>query len=82
MVTIIFHFLDMGAFEDVSEKVITVPSGSAAILDLPPVESHPSPSVTWLSDGGPLPYDRKFAVTSRHQLVILAVSSSDQGAYR
>lgn len=73
---------DMGSFEDLSEQVLSMESGSAAIVDLPPIESHPSPSVTWLSDGGPLPYDRKFAVTSRNQLVILAVSSSDQRAYR
>lgn len=74
--------LDMGSFEDLSEQVLSIESGSAAIVDLPMIESHPSPSVTWLSDGGPLPYDRKFAVTSKNQLVILAVTSSDQRAYR
>lgn len=61
---------------------MTVESGEAAILDLPLIESHPQPSVTWQSDTGPLPYDRKFAVTTNHQLVILSTSSDDQKAYR
>ncbi|KAK6637522.1 hypothetical protein RUM44_007944 [Polyplax serrata] len=72
----------MGAFEDLTERTMTVESGEAAILDLPLIESHPQPSVTWQSDTGPLPYDRKFAVTTNHQLVILSTSSDDQKAYR
>lgn len=72
----------MGAFEDLTERIMTVESGEAAVLDLPFLESHPQPSVTWHSDIGPLPYDRKFAVTTDHQLVILSASPSDQKAYR
>ncbi|KAL0272261.1 UNVERIFIED_CONTAM: hypothetical protein PYX00_005306 [Menopon gallinae] len=72
----------MGAFEDLTERIMTVESGEAAVLDLPHIESHPQPSVTWHSDLGPLPYDRKFSFTTDHRLVILSTSSEDQRAYR
>lgn len=74
--------LDMGTFEDLTERTMTVESGEAAILDLPLIESHPQPSVTWQSDSGSLPYDLKFTITTNHQLVILSTSAVDQKAYR
>lgn len=75
-------FVDMGAFEDLTERIMTVESGRAAVLDLPHIESHPQPSVTWHSDLGPLPYDRKFSLTTDHRLVILSTTFEDQRAYR
>lgn len=73
--------LDMGMFDDLTEKVVTVESGSAAILELPPIESHPTPEVTWFSsDGTPL-YGIKYA-TTHHTLLILNASESDEGSYR
>jgi len=52
---------DMGTFDDLTEKVVTVESGSAAILELPPIESHPIPDVTWFSSDGTLLYGIKYA---------------------
>ena len=72
----------MGGFEDLTERTMSVESGEAAILNLPQIESHPQPSVIWKSDSGSLPYDRKFAVTTDHRLVILSTSSEDQKSYR
>lgn len=72
---------DMGTFDDLTEKVVTVESGSAAILELPPIESHPTPDVTWFSsDGTPL-YGIKYA-TTHHTLIILNASENDEGSYR
>ncbi|XP_049831894.1 protein sidekick isoform X2 [Schistocerca gregaria] len=71
----------MGIFEDTEEKIVTVESGKAAVLDLPRIDSHPQPSVTWMSDSGTLPYDRKYAFTPG-QLIILSADSGDQRAYR
>lgn len=73
---------DMGTFEDATEREVTVTSGQAAVLDLPAIESHPAPLVTWLTDGETQLYDRKYAVTADNQLVILDASESDQKAYR
>lgn len=72
---------DMGTFDDLTEKVVTVESGNAAILELPPIESHPAPDVTWFSsDGTPL-YGIKYA-TTHHTLIILNASENDEGSYR
>lgn len=73
--------LDMGMFDDLTEKVMTVESGSAAILELPPIESHPTPEVTWFSSDGTLLYGIKYA-TTHHTLLILNASESDEGSYR
>lgn len=73
---------DMGTFEDATERKVSVTSGQAAVLDLPVIESHPAPLVTWLTDGGTQLYGRKYAVTADNQLVILDASDSDQKAYR
>ncbi|KAI5697514.1 hypothetical protein M8J75_011594 [Diaphorina citri] len=72
----------MGVFEDMTERTVTVDSGQAAILDLPHIDSFPSPLVNWQSDDGRFPYDRKYFTTLKHQLIILSASSSDQKAYR
>lgn len=74
---------DMGLFEDNEEKIVTVESGGAAILDLPKIESHPPPSMLWFSDQDvrSLPYDRKYAYTPT-QLIILSADKADEKAYR
>lgn len=72
----------MGVFEDSLERVETVESGGAAILNLPPIESEPAPSVIWQDENGPLRYDHKYAVTALHQLVILSASQEDERPYR
>lgn len=72
----------MGVFEDQTERTVTVGWGEAAVLDLPPISSHPEPLVIWQADDGTQLYGRKYAVTDRHQLVILAVTDGDQKAYR
>lgn len=71
----------MGTFEDASERTISVEAGKAAVIDLSPIDSIPSPSVTWLTDDGAL-YDIKYAVTSKNQLIILSVDDGDQKSYR
>ncbi|CAB3378147.1 Hypothetical predicted protein [Cloeon dipterum] len=72
----------MGQFEDVEEKTQVVQYGDAAILDLPLIESHPTPSVTWQIDNAPMPYDQKYVSTLQNQLVILSVNEGDEKAYR
>lgn len=78
-------FTDMGMFENTVESVVTVESGRAAILDFPPIDSEPPPSVIWQDEkgvNGVLRYDQKYAITDKHQLVILCASEDDQRAYR
>ncbi|CAG9585499.1 unnamed protein product [Danaus chrysippus] len=75
----------MGVFENTLEQVVTVESGKAAILDFPHIESDPPPSVIWQDENGVngvLRYDQKYAITDKHQLVILCSSKDDQRAYR
>ncbi|XP_029163396.1 protein sidekick isoform X2 [Nylanderia fulva] len=71
----------MGVFDDLTEKVVTVESGSAAILELPPIESHPTPQVTWSSTKGMPLYGVKYAIIHQ-RLLILNASESDEGSYR
>lgn len=72
----------MGVFKEITEKTIFVESGDAAIIDLPPIDSNPPPSVFWQDQDGPLSYNQKFALTSNHQLVILSCSQEDDKSYR
>ncbi|XP_015175534.1 PREDICTED: protein sidekick isoform X1 [Polistes dominula] len=78
---ITFTVAYMGIFEDLTKRVVTVESGSAAILELPPIESHPIPDVTWFTSDGSLLYGIKYATTD-HKLLILNASEEDQGLYR
>lgn len=75
-------FTDMGIFEDVVDAVVTVESGRAAVLSFPKIESEPPPSVIWQDEMGALRYDQKYAVTDKHELVILCTSHEDEKAYR
>ncbi|KAK2580567.1 hypothetical protein KPH14_007691 [Odynerus spinipes] len=78
---ITFTVAYMGIFKDLTERVVTVESGSAAILELPPIESHPTPDVTWFTLDGSLLYGIKYATTD-HKLLILNASEGDEGLYR
>lgn len=75
-------FIDMGNFEDLTERRVSVESGHPAILDLPPIESIPPPSVTWQDEEHPLKFDIKYAETLKNQLIILSVDESDAKSYR
>lgn len=72
----------MGVFDNTAEQSLTVESGSAAIIDLPNIESEPPPSVMWQNELGSLAYDHKYATTIKHQLVILATERDDAKAYQ
>ncbi|XP_052122730.1 protein sidekick [Frankliniella occidentalis] len=73
----------MGVFADMEEQQLVVESGDAVVIPVPPLESHPAPSITWQADGRPLPtYSHKYAVTGQGHLVILATDDQDQRAYR
>lgn len=72
----------MGIFDDLTERTASVQSGHPAILDLPPIESVPPPSVTWHDEEKPLNYDIKYAETLKNQLVVLSTDESDQKLYR
>lgn len=79
--TVIPSCPDMGVFEDLTERIVSVKSGSAAVLTLPPIESHPAPDVTWFTSDGSLLYGIKYA-SVHHTLLILNASEGDQGLYR
>ena len=78
----ILLFIDMGNFEDITERRVSVESGHPAILDLPPIESIPPPSVTWQDEEHPLKFDIKYAETLKNQLIILSVDETDAKSYR
>lgn len=71
----------MGIFEDLTEIPLSVESGNAAILRLPPIESNPTPEVSWSSSDGTIPYTIKYA-TAQQMLIILNASEEDEGSYR
>ncbi|XP_014300001.2 protein sidekick isoform X2 [Microplitis demolitor] len=76
-----FSVAYMGVFKDQTEKVISVGYGEAAILELPPIESHPTPDVTWSTPDGPVPYGINYA-TSQRRLLILNAGDNDEDLYR
>lgn len=73
---------DMTPFETQDEKTVVVRSGEAAVLELPPISSHPPPSILWQARDNSLLYGSKFASTSDFRQVILDVNSADQKSYR
>ncbi|XP_066595112.1 protein sidekick isoform X2 [Prorops nasuta] len=78
---IMFSVAYMGVFQDLEERVVTVKSGNAAVLELPAIESNPAPNVAWSTFKSPLPYDIKYAKT-RDSLIILNTSEKDDDLYR
>ncbi|KZC09696.1 Protein sidekick [Dufourea novaeangliae] len=77
---ITFAVAYMGLFEDLTERIVTVKSGSAAVLTPPPVESHPAPVVTWVMSDRSSLYGIKYASVG-HTLLILNASDTDEGLY-
>ncbi|XP_014483007.1 PREDICTED: protein sidekick isoform X1 [Dinoponera quadriceps] len=76
-----FSVAYMGKFDDLTDRIVTVEYGHAAILELPPIESNPSPGVTWFSSDSTELYGIKYA-TTEHKLYILDAAKSDEGSYR
>nr|KAF6347352.1 sidekick cell adhesion molecule 1 [Pipistrellus kuhlii] len=74
------HVAYLGDFP-AAEQRKTVPEGQAAVLDLPPLQSYPRPQVTWFRDGHKIVPSDRIAITLENQLVILAATASDAGAY-
>jgi len=73
----------MGNFMEVTDPIVRVERGQAAILNCPSITSYPPPMIQWLTDDGTQLYDIKYAsVADTHQLVVLSASDSDQKAYR
>ncbi|XP_076265168.1 sidekick cell adhesion molecule isoform X3 [Rhynchophorus ferrugineus] len=79
-IRIIVAYMDV--FSDQNEATVSVKEGEAAIFNLPPIDSVPTPDVTWLTDEGVLAYAQKYVKTKKNQLVILSTEKSDQNAYR
>ncbi|XP_073071061.1 protein sidekick-1 isoform X2 [Manis javanica] len=70
----------MGNFMDTGQRK-TVSQGHAAVLNLLPITSCPRPQVTWFREGHKIIPSNRIAITLENQLVILAVTASDAGAY-
>lgn len=73
---------DMGNFENTKERRVSVELGHPAILDLPAIESIPTPSVKWQDEEHQLEFNIKYAETLKNQLIILNVDESDAKSYR
>ncbi|XP_021078405.1 protein sidekick-1 [Mus pahari] len=70
----------MGNFMDTDQRK-TVSQGHAALLNLMPIVSCPRPQVTWFREGHKIIPSSRIAITLENQLVILATTASDAGAY-
>ncbi|XP_022356160.1 LOW QUALITY PROTEIN: protein sidekick-1 [Enhydra lutris kenyoni] len=70
----------MGNFMDTDQRK-TVSQGHAVVLNLPPITSCPRPQVTWFREGHKIIPSNRIAITLENQLVILAATASDAGAY-
>lgn len=64
-----------------AEQRKTVSQGHAAVLNLLPITSCPRPQVTWFREGHKIIPSRRIAITLENQLVILAATAGDAGAY-
>uniref|UniRef100_A0A8D1LD09 Sidekick cell adhesion molecule 1 n=1 Tax=Sus scrofa TaxID=9823 RepID=A0A8D1LD09_PIG len=70
----------MGNFMDAEQRK-TVSQGHAAVLNLLPITSCPRPQVTWFREGHKIIPGSRIAITLENQLVILAATAGDAGAY-
>ncbi|XP_047635405.1 protein sidekick-1 isoform X1 [Phacochoerus africanus] len=70
----------MGNFMDAEQRK-TVSQGHAAVLNLLPIASCPRPQVTWFREGHKIIPSSRIAITLENQLVILAATAGDAGAY-
>lgn len=64
-----------------AEQRKTVSQGHAAVLNLLPITSCPRPQVTWFREGHKIIPSSRIAITLENQLVILAATAGDAGAY-
>ena len=78
----LFGLSDMSSFKSTPPQKLRVKAGHSVIFELPPVESVPTPSVTWQTEDNTLLYGTKYAVTSDNRQIILSVDSTDQKRYR
>ncbi|XP_004394197.1 PREDICTED: protein sidekick-1 [Odobenus rosmarus divergens] len=74
------HVAYMGNFMDIDQRKM-VSQGHAAVLNLLPITSCPRPQVTWFRDGHKIIPSNRIAITLENQLVILAATAGDAGAY-
>ncbi|XP_057170964.1 protein sidekick-1 isoform X2 [Ursus arctos] len=74
------HVAYMGNFMDADQRK-TVSQGHAAVLSLLPIPSCPRPQVTWFREGHKIIPSNRIAITLENQLVILAATVGDAGAY-
>ncbi|XP_032182933.1 protein sidekick-1 isoform X3 [Mustela erminea] len=70
----------MGNFMDTDQRK-TVTQGHAVVLNLPSITSFPRPQVTWFREGHKIIPSNRIAITLENQLVILAATAGDAGAY-
>ncbi|XP_047569359.1 protein sidekick-1 isoform X2 [Lutra lutra] len=70
----------MGNFMDTDQRK-TVSQGHTVVLNLPPITSCPRPQVTWFREGHKIIPSNRIAITLENQLVILAATAGDAGAY-
>ncbi|XP_074201685.1 protein sidekick-1 isoform X2 [Camelus bactrianus] len=74
------HVAYMGNFMDTDQRKM-VSQGQAAVLNLLPLASCPRPQVTWFREGHKIIPSNRIAITLENQLVILAATAGDAGAY-
>ncbi|XP_027468741.2 protein sidekick-1 isoform X3 [Zalophus californianus] len=74
------HVAYLGNFMDIDQRK-TVSQGHAAVLNLLPITSCPRPQVTWFREGHKIIPSNRIAITLENQLVILAATAGDAGAY-
>ncbi|XP_014211856.1 protein sidekick [Copidosoma floridanum] len=77
----LFSVAYMDNFTDLSERAVEVTSGSAAVLEMPRIESLPVPAVTWLYSNQDLPLHSDKYVAVDRKLFILSASEADEGYY-
>uniref|UniRef100_A0A8C4QIJ2 Sidekick cell adhesion molecule 2 n=1 Tax=Eptatretus burgeri TaxID=7764 RepID=A0A8C4QIJ2_EPTBU len=72
---------DLGDFEEVGERTLSVERGEAIIIDPPQIGSYPQPQVTWFREGRKVSPTSRIVVTLSNQLVVMLVGSGDAGTY-
>ncbi|XP_050687397.1 protein sidekick-like isoform X4 [Eriocheir sinensis] len=72
----------MSEYNTTEDSTLSVQAGQAAVLSLPPLDSYPPPSVTWMADDSSLLYGIKYATTEPdNRFIILSTEVSDMKKY-
>ncbi|KAK8382212.1 hypothetical protein O3P69_015266 [Scylla paramamosain] len=72
----------MSGYNSTEDTTVTVRVGQAAVLSLPPLDSYPPPSVTWMADDGTFLHGIKYATAEPNsRFVILSTEASDMKTY-